>query len=133
MKKINCTYSHVPRHMMDRGQCRFNKQNYSGDCGRKSTFLSSSCVLHLITFRSQLYRMLFSNVQNFKNLLTSVASSLRSCAILERINSHIIHTTDSLPKAFAPLLFTRLVRSKVSGGISLLAENKSTTFSSNQE
>lgn len=39
----------VPTLIMDRGQCGFNKQSYSGDCGRKSNMLSPSCVLHLIT------------------------------------------------------------------------------------
>lgn len=131
--KLHLPTEEAPRHIMDRGQCGFNKQSYSRDCGRKSTFLSSSCVLYLIAFRSQLHSMLFSYVLNFKNLLTSVASSLRSWAILERANSHITHTTDSWPEAFAPLLFTRFVRLKVDCGISLVTENKSTTFSSNQE
>jgi hypothetical protein len=67
----------LPRHLMDRGQCGFNKLSYSDDDGRKSNLLSPSCALQLI-FQSQLQRMLVANVQNFKNLLTSVASSLSS-------------------------------------------------------
>lgn len=131
--KLHLPTQKAPWHIMDRGQCGFNKQSYSGDCGRKSNFLSSSCVLHLITFRSQLHRMLFSNVQNFKNLLTSVASSLRSSAIFWRANSHITQKTDSWSEASVSLFFTQFVCFTVRSGISLLTENKSTTFFSNQE
>jgi len=55
MKIINA-FTHTKSTQAYNGQRSvWIQQSYSVDCGRKSNFLSTRCVLHLITFRSKLH------------------------------------------------------------------------------